>query len=591
MDQSTLIQIAFSLYSNKGAYALLLGSGVSRAAGIPTGWEITIEMIRQIASLHGEDCGPDPEKWYLSKFGSQPGYSDLLDRLGKTATERNAFIKTFIEPSDEERSEGKKLPTAAHQAIARLVSSGIIKVIITTNFDRLLERAIEEQGIVPTVIASADAAVGATPMIHSACTIIKLNGDYLDTRSKNTSIELLQYDNEIVHLVERIFDEFGLIICGWSGDWDLGLCSLIEKIKGRRYSCYWAIKNALSDKAKALAELRSSIQIEIPDANSFFSALEEKISAVAELRRPHPLSPELAVVSLKKYVAEDKYRIKLHDLVMDEVNRVCNSIAEAKFPMTGMAATAASGQPYEERIHQYMNELSTLTPLIINGCWWGRVEHDELWIRAIERLANIVTDGGEYNSFRELRLFPAAYTMYAAGIAAISAKRFDLMGKLLHEPQVSEMNGQGKPLDLLFLQNVANPDYFPPTKQNTKRRTPLNDIVFDALKVSFSGLLPNSNDFEVAFDKFEYLFALVYGQVNEKERSQNGVEFVWVPPGRFAWKRKFDDHISKKLQKEIENAKDDWSPIKQGLLRGNYQSLLDNKKLVDNFSNVLGWSW
>lgn len=30
-------QLAFSMFENKGVYALLLGSGVSRSAGIPTG--------------------------------------------------------------------------------------------------------------------------------------------------------------------------------------------------------------------------------------------------------------------------------------------------------------------------------------------------------------------------------------------------------------------------------------------------------------------------------------------------------------------------------------------------------------------------
>jgi hypothetical protein len=41
-----LIQLAFSLYENKGVFAVLLGSGLSRAAEIPTGWEITLDLIR-----------------------------------------------------------------------------------------------------------------------------------------------------------------------------------------------------------------------------------------------------------------------------------------------------------------------------------------------------------------------------------------------------------------------------------------------------------------------------------------------------------------------------------------------------------------
>jgi hypothetical protein len=36
------ILISNSIYSNKGVFALLLGSGISRSAGIPTGWEVVL---------------------------------------------------------------------------------------------------------------------------------------------------------------------------------------------------------------------------------------------------------------------------------------------------------------------------------------------------------------------------------------------------------------------------------------------------------------------------------------------------------------------------------------------------------------------
>ena len=40
MGIEKLTTLAFSMYSNKGAYALLLGSGISRSAYIPSGWEV-----------------------------------------------------------------------------------------------------------------------------------------------------------------------------------------------------------------------------------------------------------------------------------------------------------------------------------------------------------------------------------------------------------------------------------------------------------------------------------------------------------------------------------------------------------------------
>lgn len=46
-------RLAFSMIENRGVYALLLGSGVSRAAGIPTGWEITMELVKRAGTAAG----------------------------------------------------------------------------------------------------------------------------------------------------------------------------------------------------------------------------------------------------------------------------------------------------------------------------------------------------------------------------------------------------------------------------------------------------------------------------------------------------------------------------------------------------------
>ena len=60
--------LAFSIQANRGVYAVLVGSGVSRAARIPTGWEVTLDLIRKLAKLCGETCDPAPELWYRKKF-------------------------------------------------------------------------------------------------------------------------------------------------------------------------------------------------------------------------------------------------------------------------------------------------------------------------------------------------------------------------------------------------------------------------------------------------------------------------------------------------------------------------------------------
>lgn len=69
------LPLAFSLFSNPGAYAVLAGAGISRGAGLPTAWDIVVDLIQQIA---GDDAAnvdaTTAEGWYESRFGKTPTY-------------------------------------------------------------------------------------------------------------------------------------------------------------------------------------------------------------------------------------------------------------------------------------------------------------------------------------------------------------------------------------------------------------------------------------------------------------------------------------------------------------------------------------
>jgi len=162
-----ILSLSFAVHSDPEVYALLLGSGLSRSAGIPTGWEVVIDLIRKLASLMKADCEPRPEEWYVKTFGEQPDYARLLDEIAKSPAERQQLLRGYFEPTEEEREQGMKIPTRAHRAIAELAKREYVKLIITTNFDRLLETALGEIGVSPTVISSTDHIRGARPLAHS----------------------------------------------------------------------------------------------------------------------------------------------------------------------------------------------------------------------------------------------------------------------------------------------------------------------------------------------------------------------------------------------------------------------------------------
>src|SRR5208337_4173982 len=124
------------------------------------------------------------------RFGEAPDYARLLDKLSTTPAERMALLRLYFEPSEEELQQSLKMPTPAHRAIATLVKYGYVRMILTTNFDRLMETALSDIGIVPDVISTDDSLQGAVPFVHSQCVVVKLHGDYRDTRIKNTPEEL-----------------------------------------------------------------------------------------------------------------------------------------------------------------------------------------------------------------------------------------------------------------------------------------------------------------------------------------------------------------------------------------------------------------
>ncbi|CAI7991992.1 tRNA dimethylallyltransferase [Geodia barretti] len=102
--------LSFSMQANPRIYALLLGSGVSRPAEIPTGWEIVVDLLGKLAASMGEEGVTDVEEWYFEKYQEFPDYSKMLDALARKPGERQQLLRPYFEPSDEQRREGVNSP-------------------------------------------------------------------------------------------------------------------------------------------------------------------------------------------------------------------------------------------------------------------------------------------------------------------------------------------------------------------------------------------------------------------------------------------------------------------------------------------------
>ena len=199
-------------------------------------------------------------------------------------------------------------------------------MIVTTNFDRLLENALRERGVEPTVIDSVDALNGAEPLAHTTCYLVKLHGDYKDARILNTYAELVQYPPEYDALLDRILDEHGLVVCGWSGEWDEALYRAIMRSSSTRYSFFWAGRGQLGDPAKKIVAHRGGHVVPIADADDFFGRLRDQVQTLARTHRQDPRSVDLLVKSTKRFASRPEHTIELHNLLESEVQRLLHGL-------------------------------------------------------------------------------------------------------------------------------------------------------------------------------------------------------------------------------------------------------------------------
>jgi SIR2-like domain len=287
--------LATSLHASPGVYAVLVGSGMSTAAGIKTTWGVVQDLIRRVATSEGVDpkeFDEAPEDWWAAQGRPELRYDLLLEELASTDTARRALLRRYFDPLPE--NNGPVVPTLAHYALAQLCATGRVNLILTTNFDGLIERALEAAGLSPQVISSPGSIRGMTPVQHAGVTLLKLHGDYASPGLKNTSLELGSYSPALKRLLARVFDEYGLIVVGWSGEYDLALVKSLEQASSRRYPTYWAtFQGSVTGAAKQLIAQRQAHVTDTAGADEFLTDLVERVGRLdriaARRRGPQPI--------------------------------------------------------------------------------------------------------------------------------------------------------------------------------------------------------------------------------------------------------------------------------------------------------------
>lgn len=594
MGIEKLTTLAFSMYTNKGAYALLLGSGISRSAGIPSGWEVEVELIKMIAAHQGITNQNNWHQWYRERYKESASYSSLLDALVRTPTERVQLMRPFFEPTEEEKELGRKEPTKAHRAIARLVKEGYIRVILTTNFDHLLERALEAEGITPQVIRHEGEIAQATPLVHSdRPTLVKINGDYIDCKFRNTSEELDIYPDEMKYYLQRIFEDYGLVTCGWSADWDKGLIDIIKSSPHPRYRSFLTSVGDPGDNLKELSKMRHGEIMPIKGADELFSELCEQIMALKAYAISANMNQEMRIARLKKYLSGEQYRIEFTDAIEKwgaEAYEQITAVANYNFVLTPA--------DFARYVDIHYSAVEPLLEAAILTARWGKAWQIKLFGDVLVKLCTKKWRNGEYSVERTSYLHALAPMLLfnTLGVACVKWQRFKELDTVLRMTVPSKNNFLYSSYRASLLSLLAD-TYWAKDVWNTLMGTdyvyPFSLFFLERLRALFKDCFSDTSEYENVFYIWEHLKSLmcVYNRAKLNRPIRPLLGNFLVSRGEY----KSDSQMSGVPEPYIQFFEDadrmqkEWEPIKQGMFGGKYETYRQVYNQAEEYYKGIGW--
>jgi hypothetical protein len=273
--------------------------------------------------------------------------------------------------------------------------------------------------------------------------------------------------------------------------------------------------------------------------------------------------------STKEYLSEDRFRLKLHDLVAGEVRQVTERLS--RLPLDG----APTWEGFIERLHSCEHASHDLVLIQALLGYWGNTSHRALQRLGAKQICDQIIAASGLTLYLNVRYYPALLLLYAGGIAAVANQQYGNLFDLMLTPVRIQHSGTDiKPTliravtdAMLELQRMEAFKHLPGLE---RRYAPKSDYLRDLLQPLLDDLLFLGTGYDAAFDRFELLYALEYCNQYEGD-SRLGGRF-WAPVGRFGWRKE----VLRDLVNEAQDSGSNWAPVQAGLFNGS----LDRFKVV-----------
>lgn len=284
---------------------------------------------------------------------------------------------------------------------------------------------------------------------------------------------------------------------------------------------------------------------------------------------------------LKELLTEPTKRIKLDDFVTQHIRTFLDATDLRHFPVHGQTVTK---EEIAERVALYESEARDLQEMVIVLATWAEESQLLLLERIFSRLAEADKGKAGLVAWLKLGWYPFVYLLYSAGIAALAAKRFNVLSSVFRTTVTAETTygEKSRPLAAMAGYRAAElHDYFKLLPGHERHFVPRSEYMFKALQPVLEDLLMLGRRYEDIFDQFELLLALEF---------MDQVGSDWAPPGRFAWKhRELDDSPITRVMQEAEREGESWPVLRAGLFQGSAERFANDVASLQKLISKLPW--
>ncbi len=277
---------------------ILLGAGASLKSGIPLSGQL-VEIAARWAYCRSQGRSTeDPtvvrsdwlpwlhaHSWYRTDSGSADNYSATIENLLRPREDRKEFFLEVLRPGVP--------PGAGYELLADLMADGLLRTVLTTNFDEVLPdlcRSRNRPHHVEVVKTPADYTKLSTSPHHPQ--LIYTHGSVEHYTDKNLLEEVRRLDKEMVRRLVPLLRDHPLIVVGYRGAEPSVMRHLLieqaAEADGYRHGIYWcALGDAAPENLHPLVRelagtIGSNFQV-VP-----ITGFDEMMDRIARLRERQP---------------------------------------------------------------------------------------------------------------------------------------------------------------------------------------------------------------------------------------------------------------------------------------------------------------